>query len=546
MDRALRLLSKLQTRAALRRVLRGLRTPKGAVFAIVGLLVFVLWFAPVMFSAATAHRTNPEHVRLVAPLVMLVMCLVTLFGGAGDRVISFTPGEVNFLFPGPFTRRQLLLYKLSKTLGGGVFSGLILSLVLLQHASSWPAAFIASVLAMMLVQLLTLAVAMVAQSAAARAYSLGRRVALGLVVAVVLFAAAPTVLQLTREGAFSGGFFEVVSEIRCSPGVRVVLAPFEPYVQTFTAPSMPALLLWGSVSALIDLALVALILRLDTDYREAALAASQRWADRLQRARRGQLISRSGPEGRATSRWSRVPMLPWLGGAGPTIWRQLTTALRSVKAVLLIAGLMSLGFVPLLISPKAGIAPVAITAVWGTMLLTMVLKFDFRAELDQLQWLKALPLSPTATAAGQLAVPVIMVTTAQAVLLGAAAAIIPQHNQRMIALAIIPFLLPFNLLMLSVENLLFLLFPSRPAGAAPGDIGLLGRQIVFFLFKTIIVAAGCAVAVALGTIAGLVSDESLVVGGIVTLVVLLVIALVMVPCVGLAYRRFDPSADTPP
>ena len=32
--------------------------------------------------------------------------------------ISFTPGEVNFLFPGPFTRRELLFYKLARTAGG--------------------------------------------------------------------------------------------------------------------------------------------------------------------------------------------------------------------------------------------------------------------------------------------------------------------------------------------------------------------------------------------------------------------------------------------
>ena len=35
---------------------------------------------------------------------------------------------------------------------------------------------------------------------------------------------------------------------------------------------------------------------------------------------------------------------------------------------------------------------------------------------------------------------------------------------------------PFNALLMSTENLIFLLFPSRPAASSPGDFQVLGRQ----------------------------------------------------------------------
>ena len=41
--------------------------------------------------------------------------------------ISFRPAEVDFLFPAPFHRRELLIYKLAKMLLGTVFMALIFS-----------------------------------------------------------------------------------------------------------------------------------------------------------------------------------------------------------------------------------------------------------------------------------------------------------------------------------------------------------------------------------------------------------------------------------
>src|SRR5215211_6979211 len=106
MNKALLLLLRLHARATVRRAVRSVRTPKGAVFVLVGVVVFFAWLVPVFVSSHFAHMSDPQTVRLVAPLVLLFMCGLTLVGGAGERAISFTQGEVNFLFPGPLTRRE--------------------------------------------------------------------------------------------------------------------------------------------------------------------------------------------------------------------------------------------------------------------------------------------------------------------------------------------------------------------------------------------------------------------------------------------------------
>src|SRR4051812_37900697 len=120
MDRALFKLMVLQARAAVRRAVRGVRTPRGAAFFAVGVLVFGLWLGPVLFSTllhsrpeAGALRTDPRKARQFMPALLLLFCVASLFS-TGDKAISFSPGEVNFLFAGPFTRRQLLGYKLTK------------------------------------------------------------------------------------------------------------------------------------------------------------------------------------------------------------------------------------------------------------------------------------------------------------------------------------------------------------------------------------------------------------------------------------------------
>ena len=170
------------------------------------------------------------------------------------------------------------------------------------------------------------------------------------------------------------------------------------------------------------------------------------------------------------------------------------------------------------------------------------LKFDFRGDLDQLPWLKSLPLRPSAVALGQLAAPVMILAACHVATLAAAAVAMPNLRVPLLAAALLA--PPFDLLLLGVENLMFLLFPSR-GPATPGELGAIGRQVVLFLLKVLTLAVACGVAGGLGAVVRALS-HSPVAALSTTFCVLAIEGLSVVPLVALAYHRFDPSADTPP
>ena len=84
MDPALIKLMMLQGRGLLRRIVRGARTVRGAVFFAFGVGIAVLWLGSVLLSAKM-QRQNPEYVRGILPLILLGICLLTTMTSAGVR-----------------------------------------------------------------------------------------------------------------------------------------------------------------------------------------------------------------------------------------------------------------------------------------------------------------------------------------------------------------------------------------------------------------------------------------------------------------------------
>src|SRR4029077_2707144 len=130
---------------------RGAKTPRGAIFLIVGVVVFVMWLVPSVMQAVYAPRSTPEQVLTYFPLAMLAFCAMSLITTAGERAISFTPAEVDFLFPGPFSRRQLLGYKSARSVFGGLFTASLFSIIFMRHAQRWASGWIALFLGLIFV-----------------------------------------------------------------------------------------------------------------------------------------------------------------------------------------------------------------------------------------------------------------------------------------------------------------------------------------------------------------------------------------------------------
>ncbi len=310
----------LQGRALMRRMLRGGATPGRILVLIVGLAIFIIWLALALSTMGAA--SDPRLIQVMVPMALLGICVVTAVTSLGDKAIAFTAGEVDQLFPGPFTRRELLGYKLLKSAMGAILTGLVLSVALLKHARWWPACFAGAYMSLLFVQLFSIALLLASQAIGNAAYSRARRLILLGAGIVLILAAGPWLSAGLRDGKAAAFRFHA------SPVGQVVLAPFEPFGQLMTASTYGAVVKWSLLTAFLNGALVVIVLMLDAYYVETAMSASERRYAKIQRARSTGILSVGVSK---TASW-HLPQAPWLGGAGPILWRQLTTAGRAPKA----------------------------------------------------------------------------------------------------------------------------------------------------------------------------------------------------------------------
>jgi hypothetical protein len=542
---ALLSLMKLQFRGRLRASVRGAKTPKGIVFLVVALIVLVLWLGPAIFSAFVVKRADVSIVRGVVPLALLALTIVTALAHGGDKAISFTPAEVNFLFPGPFTRRQLLLFKISKSMIGALLSALFFSLIMLRYGTLWAGVFVGAFLGMLFLQFASMAFVLTRQTAGeATSFATKRRAVLFVVLACAAVAVAPAV-----RAALRADWGTLISSVQSSTAAQVALAPIKPVAMAWTAPTYGQLALWTIVAAAVDGALLLLVLKLDANLVDVALEASRRQDEVLTRMKRGAWITPPASGSKRTT-LLRVPMPPRMGGAGPVLWRQLATAQRASRGLLIFLGIFAVGIVPVAVigGSKGGVWAVLPAVIWVTLILGAMLKLDFRGDLDRMDVLKSLPISPMAVAAGQLATPTIMLALIHILLIGGMLLFVPVNpagGGNKVLLWALAIALPLDLLMIGVENLIFLLLPARPAAATPGDLSAMGRHALLFFLKGLVMLLACGLAAGAGAAAYFALGRSQVIACAVTVAVLSAAALAMVPLVGRTFDRFDPSVDVP-
>ncbi|HSU66566.1 MAG TPA: putative ABC exporter domain-containing protein [Tepidisphaeraceae bacterium] len=544
MNPALLTLMRLQYRGLLRRTTRTANSPRRAVFLAIGVLVIAVWLlssmVPVLQVVAVKNHHSeqiklwPQRLRDVMPLVLAGVCVLTIVSSAGDKAIAFTAGEVDMLFPGPFSRRQLLFYKLLKSALAALLTGLFLSVFLLIYAGSWLGGYVGIVLTLLFIQLFSTAGVLLGQTIGQQAQSRVRR--------AVLIIAVIGGLLVARHLITTGGGMQAVYRLRNTELGGNLLAPFDPFGRMITANTLDGFFPAAIEATLIDLGLLAIVVLLDANYLEAATGASRRRYAQLQRIRSGSLLS-AGVKGNAA--W-RLPQLPRLGGAGPIIWRQATSAGRSARGLLLVLLLIGVAVGPLFGSAlrTANITqPLLAGMAWLTVLLSGLLKFDFRGDLDHMDELKALPLRPAALAAGQVVVPTLILTAAHVLLLISISAVGTSHRDILVVAAFLA--LPFNALLMSLENLIFLLFPTRPAAASPGDFQMIGRQAAQLMMKGLAVAIGVGIALAVAVPVYILTGGSLVVLTVLAWIVMGAEVVALVPFISWAFTRFDPSIDTP-
>jgi hypothetical protein len=540
---ALWLLIGFQMRGWVRYLGRNLRTVKGALLAVVGATVILFWLLSLLLTPTEARGAmDPSGVRRYGPLALLGYCLLNVIFSTGERSIYFAPAEINFLFPGPFSRRQLLAYKVTLTLLVGLPTALFMCLMVRVRDGWFPAVFTGLLLLYAFMQLFTLILGLLTSVLGARLYTQARRLVLaGAVLAaglLALHAGGPPTQWRLRE---------LLERTLDAPTYRTLAAPLSWFFEALLAQQVwPDLGQSALLALLVDLALVGAVFALDAQYLEASATSSARLYARLQRLR-GRNVDGGESASRRPVR-TGLPMLPWWGGIGPILWRQLTSAVRGMGRVLVVMViLVAIMAGPLLagaVEDEGALLGVVTVAVgWVTVFLTALVPFDFRGDIDRLATLKTLPLPAWRLAVGQLLTPVLLLTLLQWLALAGLLAFAQKHRAALLMCAV--YAPAFNFLLFALENLLFLLFPVRLMASTPGDFQALGRNVLLAFGKMIGLGITAGVAIGVFFVAYFLSDRNPWAGVAASWPVVALAGAALVPLIALAFQAFDVGRDTP-
>lgn len=540
---ALRMLLRLRMKALLRRMSRGAFTLRGAIpmlVAILGIggLLFQGVFLATALGEAGRSKLFGSGLTDMAPIGLLMFTLFSILTSAGDRAIYFSPSDVDLLFPGPFTRRELLIYKFSSTVAGALFGSLVIALACAAYIRWWLAGFVGIFVSVIFINAVYLNVALLGQTIAEQAYTRGRRiVGVLLLIPIVLgLAQAISVAQANGLVATLRAFADTL------PG-KIVLAPFQIYGNTLNATTYASLAGWAAVALTVNGILMALAIRLDANYLESAVRVSQQMQRRLQQARRqGGGFAASAPE----SHWT-LPQLPRLGGFGVIVWSQILKAARTSRGMLIV-GILMLVVISVLLTVNQKFATATtfpMVAIGAMAYLSLLMSFNspmgFRADVDQMEFLKALPITSTAIAAGEVLCVTLLLGAVQVTLLAIVAVITGSYVLLGWAIA---FAIPFNALIFGLDSLVFLLYPARATPSTPGDIQSFGRFMVQSFIKMAVFFLLILPAALLGVLGWYFSGSLHAIPTVILLAVA-VTDVLLVLGVAWAFRRFDISTDMP-
>lgn len=536
MDQALFRLLVLRLRGGLRQRLIQLTSLRGLLFFLAfGGIVWLLFITNSSSSdAGFLTDTDLDRQALSAqistfmPLGMLGMSLLTVALSTGPT-FHFSPTEINFLFTGPFRRRDLIIYKFCAYVAGVTLSSALITPFAQAQTGSALSAFTASLLTLIFVQLNSAVIGMAGQALEGSWISRLRYPLIALLflatIAALLYARALPDLS----------FFDLLSAFRHSWIGTLLLIPYIAFAELFVASSFSHLAFWTSIAVLINAALLGAAIMLDARTTDRALKENARRSSRWERMKQGGSYW-------ATER-TEVPSIqraPSFGGLGPIVFRQAINAARnSFKIIAVFAGIAaSVGPIAAALGvPLTNPRDLTIVYVFFCFILPRTLVCDFRGDLSRMETYKTLPIAPWRICAGQLVVQVIL---AYIIALTMILSILIFEDNFVTSTALIfaAFALPLTMLLYAVENTVHLLFPVKLVPMGRADFEFLGRSLVEFIAKAIIIlaAAGASGAVGLFTLKKL--HNSLTLTALTSWITLTLIGVLMLIVMQYAFRRF--------
>lgn len=532
---ALRKLWWMNTKARFRRMYRASRTLRGALLTAFSVLLFCLWIGNIFFVRLQTERASiPAELFEWMPIAMLAFLVLSFASGMGERSIVFSPSEIEFLFPAPFARRELVLYKLIVGLTGFLFMALIFAVFMWLPNASFFRVTAAMFLTITFIQWFNTAATVTLEGIAMRAYT-GTRVA---VIGLLLAAVAPVAWKVIQAAMEVDSFEELKLDVH-SPLLTAVSAPFRIFTNALVAGSWIDAAPWLAAGVVVDLFVLAVIVRMDATNEDVLVAASQAHYERLKRFKSGNW----GKFQKAKTGRLALPAIPRLFGAGPIVRRQLLTALRAPM-------IRYIGIVAVVGGVIAGVTPVPqedhdMLLVWMgigglsyvTFIFAQSMRYDFRGDFEMFDYLKTLPIPPLTIAAAQICAISVVVFMLQTIAVLTESLVTGSYTRM---LPILVAMAPITMLFFGIENAAFLLFPMRFSGVMQGDFHATAKHTVLFLGKGIVLLIVGGVVAGIGAAVYFLADSFLA-AFIAGWVILFAAACGMIFLTAMIYEGSDPS-----
>jgi hypothetical protein len=499
---ALRLLARRKFSGALRKQVRRLKSVKGLLFAIVGFSAIALWMGSALvngFLLGTREgRQFADEIEFrIGGTVILAM---SLFGALSFRGLYLPREEIELLFAAPISRGDVIRYRLWTSLGKSILGSVFLAVLVMGKVREPLYGFAGTFLLMMTVPILAQMLSLLAGDAenrwvgrvpkgALRALNVG-----GILILLAIFLYPSSGREHDLDPS---AFAELWQRVKEHPVLDGATLPLWPWATLATTTSVAQFLGLFAVCLAFWFAAFELCARMRIDYRELSLETSADVARRLSRMRKGAAGASAGTADAASAGWR----IPWLFGRGPfgaLAWRKTGTMLRKARGTVLISGAL----VTLLVivtrvifdpATKTGefaarnsvLMASGVIAFAGTIYLCAGLRFDFREDLDRMDVVRSWPIAPwrvfLATVLPEVAI-VSLFLVAAIVVRALISGLFPVE-----VVAILALVPPAVLAWVSIDNIVFLLWPQR---LTPGSEGLLqqaGRSMLLMLLRSLLV-----------------------------------------------------------
>jgi len=476
----LTLLIRLNARGLARASWRRLKTAKGAITALV-MAPFILLVVASQLSVAfvmPAAELSPPDPATIRPFVGTFGMLLLVTEAWNERALALKPQELDFLFPAPVSRRELLAYHLLSRFPVRLLSALWIALFTMRLSAHPLGGLLAPILMFGFLHVATELIALLGAASSAWAGPWKSRVFWTVLAGTAVWSVASAV-------GTTGTPRDAILAALETPAMRVLTLPMRPFALISASPGVGGVLAWTAVAVFQIAAATGLIFALDVAYSERAAAASRRMLERLKRAGAGQAVGVARP-------WKlrvRLPMPRMLGGGAPLAWRQALELVRNPRALFLplLLPALYIGFfmgMPAL-RGESITAPMAIGAIGVSVLVPLLLPnvgFDFRRDMDRMAALRALPLRPIAVAAGQIFAPTLAFVVSQ-VLVVAVAAAVSRALSPLWVIGSLALGIPLTWLIVALDNLLFLWMPYRFSTEGSQNVQFAGKTMVILAIK---------------------------------------------------------------